>query len=65
MPYSAASLVIPSTSGGSVAAGGIASSAAGWAQLRRNASKPAGSVTSRKRACSELTKNVWGMPRGP
>jgi hypothetical protein len=38
---------------------------AGSLAARMNLSKPAGSVTSRKRASSELTSKVCGMSRGP
>jgi hypothetical protein len=65
MPYWAASLAMPSMSGGSVAGGGISSCCAGSESVHMKFSKPAGSVTSRKRACSELTVNVCGMFRGP
>lgn len=65
IPNSAATRVSASTSGGSVAGGGISSRSAGVPTVRMKASKPAGSVTSRKRACSELTRNVWGTPLGP
>ena len=52
-------------SGGAVGAGGISGAAAGAASARTKPSNPAGSVTSRKRACSELTTNVCGTSRGP
>jgi hypothetical protein len=53
---SAAIAIRPSTSG----------AGAGSPTVRVNASKPAGSATSRKRAPSgELTVKVCGMPRGP
>jgi hypothetical protein len=64
IPYCAAVAASRSKSGGSVAAGGIADSRAGSASARMKASNVPGSTTSRKRACSELTVNVNGMPRG-
>src|SRR5207237_8614103 len=65
MPYSAARAVSRSRSGGSVGGGGMVRVGAGSLAARMNVSKPAGSVTSRKRASSETTSNVWGMSRGP
>src|SRR2546430_8042965 len=49
----------------SVAGGGMARLRAGSESARMKRSKPAGSVTSRKRAWDDVTVKVWGMPRGP
>src|SRR5207253_5010823 len=65
MPYSAAVAANRSRLGGSVAGGGIVRLGAGSDRVRMKASKPAGSVTSRKRASDEVTVKVWGMSRGP
>jgi hypothetical protein len=50
--------------GGSVAAGGTAGSAAGSASSRMKWSNDPGSVTTRKRARSELTVKLNGIARG-
>jgi hypothetical protein len=65
MPYSVAMAVIRSGSGGGVVAGGRVRLCAGSERARMKPSKPAGSVTSRKRASGEVTVKVWGIPRGP
>src|ERR1022692_5031756 len=62
MPYWDAMAVICWRSGGSLG-GGSVRDWAGSAQVRMKASKPAGSVTSKKRASSsELTVKVCGCP---
>lgn len=52
---SAATALSHSRSGGPVGAGGMVSALAGSASARMTRSKSAGSVTSRKRACAEVT----------
>jgi len=65
MPYRAAVLTISCMSGGPSGGGGGVGVKAGWESSRRKFSNPPGSVTKRNRASSELTKNVWGISRGP
>jgi len=65
MPYSAARVIMRSGSGGRLVAGGRVSVCAGSESARMKFSKPAGSVTRRKRAVGEATAKVWGMSRGP
>jgi hypothetical protein len=66
MPYSAAMAVSWPGSGGELGGGGSVRDRAGWAQLRMKPSKPAGSVTSKKRAPpGELTVKVCGVCWGP
>ncbi len=65
MPYRAAVLSIRSMSGGSVGGGGGDIVKAGWESARIKLSKPPGSTTNRNRDCSEFTRNVCGMSRGP
>jgi SAM-dependent methyltransferase len=66
MPYSAARAVICAGSGGLAGGGGRVREWAGSAAVRMKASKPPGSVTSRKLApLGELTVKVCGVPWGP
>ena len=66
MPYSAASAPSRSTSGGALGGGGKVRALAGSALERMKLSKPAGSVTSKKRAPSGAdTVNVCGTSLGP
>ena len=65
MPYSAAVAISGARSDGGAAGGGIVSDGAGCPTVRMKLSKPAGSVTSRKRASGDVTTNVCGMSRGP
>src|SRR5204863_8327705 len=65
MPYSAAIAASLPTSGGWLEGGGRVSAAAGSDSARRKFSRPAGSLTTRKRASADVTLKVCGMSRGP
>jgi hypothetical protein len=65
IPYSAAAATSGAGSGGSLGGGGMVNSCAGSESPFMKPSIPAGSATSRKRASSDVTSNVCGMPRGP
>jgi hypothetical protein len=65
MPYSAATAVMCSGLGTSTDAGGSVSVLAGSDNARTKSANGAGSVTIRKRASLEVTRNVCGTSRGP
>ena len=65
IPYLAAVAIISSGAGGCRDGGGRVRVAAGSERVRMKPSKPAGSVTRRNRAWSEVMLKVWGTSRGP